>query len=123
GPSRDWVYSVTIDEENPRIIYAATNSNGLYKSENRGESWERLSTFAPEKVVIDPRARDTLYAASFGTGVYKSVDGGRTWEPRNLGLTVTRLNDITIARDTGRLYIATAGASVWFSDDQAETWQ
>ncbi|MBI3658460.1 MAG: hypothetical protein HY232_18810 [Acidobacteria bacterium] len=122
GLSGQWVYSVTIDEENPSIVYAAA-INGLHKSEDRGERWERLSTFAPRMIVIDPGTRDTMYGSTTGRGVYKSVDGGRTWEPRNLGLTVTLINAITIARDTGRLYIATAGASVWFSDDQAETWQ
>ncbi|MBI1745421.1 MAG: hypothetical protein HYR55_02405 [Acidobacteria bacterium] len=58
GLSRQWVFSVTIDEENPNIVYAM--ADGIYKSEDRGWNWVRISTYAPRKLVIDPRARHNV---------------------------------------------------------------
>ncbi|MBI1747652.1 MAG: hypothetical protein HYR55_13860, partial [Acidobacteria bacterium] len=88
-----------------------------------GARWNLLSTFAGGSLAIDAKDRTILYMGHSVTGIYKSVDGGLTWEPRNQGLLNTRINQVAVSRTTGRIYLATGGAGVYVSDDQAETWQ
>jgi photosystem II stability/assembly factor-like uncharacterized protein len=69
-------------------IYALVDSpklGGLYRSDDAGESWERINSddrlwgrgddFAC--VRVDPKDKDTLYIANIST--YRSTDGGRTF--------------------------------------------
>jgi photosystem II stability/assembly factor-like uncharacterized protein len=72
----------------PGRIYALVDSlslGGLYRSDDAGEHWERISSdlrlwgrgsdFAC--VRVDPRNADTLYIANIST--YRSTDGGRNF--------------------------------------------
>ena len=69
-------------------IYALVDSpklGGLYRSDDAGESWERIT--ADERlwgrgddfacVRVDPKNRDTLYIANIST--YRSTDAGKTF--------------------------------------------
>jgi hypothetical protein len=52
-------------------------------------------------LVIVPSAPDALYAGVYSpdpgkAGVWKSLDGGATWAPKNVGLTDTKVNTLTI---------------------------
>ncbi|MBI3655688.1 MAG: hypothetical protein HY232_04615, partial [Acidobacteria bacterium] len=38
-------------------------------------------------------------------------------------VTIAEVMTLAIGKDTGRLYAGTGGAGIWFSDDQAETWE
>jgi len=92
---------VTLDPNNPHVIWVGTGENnnqrsvgygdGIYKSEDRGKSWKHMGLKTSEHVgmiVIDPRNSDVVYAAAYGPlwsaggerGLYKTVDGGKTWK-------------------------------------------
>lgn len=85
------VFSLAIAKSNPQVLYAMT-PNGIARSANGGEAWERLpetlksalhlSTHRPGSVralAVDPTDANIVYAGS-GTGaLHKSLDGGRTW--------------------------------------------
>lgn len=115
------VRSMAIDPTQTRNLYIAAGR--LYKSTDAGANWfpTGLTELSIETVVVDPNNGNTVYAGN-RNGVFKSTDGGQTWEPRNQGLTNTTINHLAVARDSGRIYAATGGAGVWFSD-QAETWE
>lgn len=91
---------VTIDPNNPEIIYVGTGENvsgrhvgfgdGVYKSLNGGKTWENMGLKTSEhiaKILVDPRDSKVLYAAAEGPlwsaggerGVFKSRDSGRHW--------------------------------------------
>jgi photosystem II stability/assembly factor-like uncharacterized protein len=60
----------------------AERATGLYRSTDRGESWEKLSStnnrpMYYSQIRIDPNDPERLYAG--GANLYKSVDGGRTF--------------------------------------------
>jgi len=67
------------------VVSAAARSGGLFRSDDAGESWQRVnsesrvtgrgSDFAEAKV--DPKNPDIVYCAN--TSTYRSTDGGRTF--------------------------------------------
>lgn len=83
--------ALAIHPERPRILWAATGSGGVWKSENDGSSWRPLTDhlgLPGGSLVIDPRDPDRLYFGSGerfhsggpGAGVYLSRDGGERWK-------------------------------------------
>lgn len=120
---------VTIDPNDPDVIYVGTGENvggrhvgygdGIYRSRDGGESWKRLGLVKTEhisKILIDPRDSNVIYVAAQGPlwseggerGLYKSTDGGHGFE-RILGDDAwTGVTDIVMdPRDPDRLYAAT----------------
>ena len=92
---------VTIDPNNPNIVWVGTGENnnqrsvgygdGVYKSEDGGSSWKNMGLKNSEhisRIIVDPRDSRVVYVAAIGPlwsaggerGVYKTTDGGQTWE-------------------------------------------
>jgi len=65
------------------IVEAANGKSGVFRSTNRGESWERRSDYMTtsgqyyNELVCDPRDVDTVYAMD--TWLHVSTDGGKTF--------------------------------------------
>lgn len=88
----------------PGLLYAGTLPGGLFRSRDRGESWELIRSLwdRPERgkwfgggydvpgihsLCVDPRdCRHLLAAVSCG-GVWRSRDGGNTWSQTAHGMT------------------------------------
>ena len=91
---------LTIDPENPSVIWAGTGENthqrqlgygdGVYKSEDAGTTWKNMGLKESRQIgmiAIDPRNTDVVYVAAEGSiwgpggerGLYKTTDGGKTW--------------------------------------------
>ena len=79
---------------NNRVLYAASEWGGLYKTTNRGRTWFRLDGHLPVvtwDVEVDPENSRKIYATSFydgrvrsRAGINVSRDRGRTWRhPRS----------------------------------------
>jgi photosystem II stability/assembly factor-like uncharacterized protein len=79
---------IGISPSNPSRIYATVDArelSGIYRSDNAGESWTRVSTdgriygrgtdFA--EVRVHPKNPDIVYSANVAS--YRSNDGGYTW--------------------------------------------
>lgn len=92
--------SVTLDPNNPDVVWVGTGENvsgrhvawgdGVYRSLNGGATWQQMGLAKSEhigKILVDPRNSDVLFVASEGPlwsaggerGLYKSEDGGKTW--------------------------------------------
>ncbi|MDX1476871.1 MAG: glycosyl hydrolase [Saprospiraceae bacterium] len=92
---------VTVDPNNPSIVWVGTGENnnqrsvaygdGLYKSEDGGASWKNVGLKESEhigNIIVHPHNSDIVYVAAIGPlwsaggdrGVYKTIDGGETWE-------------------------------------------
>ena len=69
------------------IVYAGTASGLLYRSFDRGASWELATSFGGSftALAVDPAKPTTVYAATWG-GVFRSADSGSTWHPFSSGL-------------------------------------
>ena len=92
---------VTMDPENPNVVWVGTGENnsqrsvgfgdGIYRTRDGGKNWENLGLKESEHIgmiTIDPRDSDVVYVAAQGPlwraggdrGLYKTTDGGKTWE-------------------------------------------
>ena len=74
-----------------QIRVDVTHGDGVYRSDDGGESWRHLGLAATRhvsRVRVHPEDPDTVYVAALGRafgrnperGVYRSTDGGATWE-------------------------------------------
>jgi photosystem II stability/assembly factor-like uncharacterized protein len=91
---------ITMDPNNPNVIWVGTGENnnqrsvgygdGVYKSADGGKSWVNCGLKNSEhvgKIIVDPRNSDVVYVAAIGPlwkeggdrGVFKTTDGGKTW--------------------------------------------
>lgn len=110
------VYSIgciTIDPNNPNIVWVGTGENvsgrhvgwgdGIYKSMDGGQSWTNMGLDGTDhigKILVDPRQSNTIFVAAEGPlwssggsrGLYKSTDGGLSW---NTVLTIDENTGIT----------------------------
>jgi photosystem II stability/assembly factor-like uncharacterized protein len=85
--------------------------NNLFRSENGGETWDRLSTGLddqqfPASLAVAPANGKVLYTASPEAGIYQSLDGGNTWQPSNGDLTDIAINWVRVAPDDANLVFA-----------------
>ena len=82
-----------VDPKNSSVYCVATAAGGLWKSENRGETFtpvfDRGGSFNLCCVKVDPKNSNIVWlgtgensnprSSMFGDGIYKSTDGGKTW--------------------------------------------
>ena len=77
---------LTIEQDwmNPDIIYAGTDSSGVYISKNGGETWFPSQNGIPFKTINQlytiPHKTNILIAATNGDGCYLSENQGKSWE-------------------------------------------
>ena len=93
------VRSVAIHPQNSDIIYRAAGKagetgafeGGLYRSDNAGQSWEKLdfpgdfdgagpSSLCGEIIAFVPNTPDIMLVGCESKGLYRSEDGGTTWK-------------------------------------------
>jgi photosystem II stability/assembly factor-like uncharacterized protein len=119
---------VTLDPNNPLVVWVGTGENnsqrsvsygdGVYKSTDGGKSWENVGLKKSEhigKILIDPGDSNTVYVAAQGPlwapggdrGLYKTTDGGKTWKQVLAISENTGVTDILMdPRDSNVLYAA-----------------
>ncbi len=84
------LHSLIQSEANPNVLIAGT-FNGMFRSDNSGDTWTRLPTASTpglhhvESLAIDPRTANTIYAGTWYLP-YKSTDGGQTWRSIKNGI-------------------------------------
>jgi photosystem II stability/assembly factor-like uncharacterized protein len=121
------VHSLAQAEANPNVLIAGT-FNGIYRSDNSGDSWTQLPTSNTPDLVhvaslaIDPRTTNTLYAGTFHLP-YKSTDGGQSWKSIKNGI----IDDSDIfainidPRDPNHI-IASACSGIYESGNAGDSW-
>ncbi|MAD98630.1 MAG: glycosyl hydrolase [Flavobacteriaceae bacterium] len=120
---------VTMDPNNPNVIWVGTGENnnqrsvgygdGVYKSEDGGKSWKHMGLKKSEhigKIIVHPENSNIVYVAAIGPlwskggdrGLYKTVDGGKTWKAIIKIDKHTGVNDVVMdPRDPNVLYAST----------------
>ena len=96
-PEAPAIRAIAVHPQHPEIVYAGTQ-HGPYRSEDRGERWEKVDVRdhgqAVWSLLFDPADPRVLYAGYENCEVYRSEDGGLHW--RQLPVTV-RFPEVTVA--------------------------
>ena len=120
---------ITIDPNNPHVIWVGTGENiggrhvgygdGIYKSEDDGKSWKNMGlkeSHHISKIIVHPNDPNIIWVAVQGPlwskggqrGLYKSIDGGENWKKTLGDKEWVGVTDILIdPRNPDLLYAAT----------------
>jgi photosystem II stability/assembly factor-like uncharacterized protein len=117
------ITDIEVDPRNPARWYVAVGSGGVWKTENRGNTWTPLfdeqDVYSIGEITLDPSNPDVVWVGSgenvggrhvsFGDGVYRSRDGGQSWE--KLGLENSEHIGMILVdpRDPDTVFVASQG--------------
>ncbi len=135
--------SLAVDPRDPNMVYALLVTNALYRSNDRGQTWERLAFPAAERPYEPPPnpsrqngifmlpAQDVRFAPAAqrlfvraDQALYRSDDRGTTWQQIQ-----DRIAAWTLASADGDSLYAARGvgvrdeSGVYGSDDAGRSWQ
>src|SRR5678816_274480 len=100
----------------PNVWYAGTSPQGLFRSEDGGDTWQPFSSVNDDleyrvwmgtvqdgtpdgpkmhSIIVDPRDPNHLYFGMSGGGVHETLDRGQTWKPLIQGMEVVEGFDAT----------------------------
>jgi photosystem II stability/assembly factor-like uncharacterized protein len=111
----------------PEVLIAGALA-GVFRSNNSGESWTRISPPNDENlrsfdsVAIDPHNPDVIYAGTYHLA-WKTNDGGRQWVPIHTGMIDdSDVMSISVdSTDPQRLY-ASACSGIYRAENGGEKW-
>ncbi len=108
------------------VLYAGTQTGGLFRSASSGESWDQLdqSNNGIPVASVSGLAEDLdggIYAGvGSNNGVYVSIDGGSSWS--NIGLTNRSIRSLAV-NSGGVLFAGTWQSGLRYSLDGGGTWK
>lgn len=131
-------------DEGGRVVYVGTAGGGVWKTTNRGTTWQPLwddkpfgsvgdlavAPSDPEQIWVGMGERNSLRSQGWGDGVYRSTDGGRSWthlgieDTRQIGRIAVHPNDPNTAyvAALGHLWGAGPDRGVYKTTDGGESW-
>jgi hypothetical protein len=137
------VHKLLLHPEKPERLWQQ-NHCGVYRSDTRGDSWERLDGNGLPSgfgfpLALDPREPDTAFVVpEVGAenrvtpdgrlGIYRTRDAGASWELTENGLpdhawaSVMREGFAFDRLDPYGVYLGTQSGSIFASTDGGETW-
>jgi len=127
-PSRFYVNDIKADLHDEDTVYIAVDDHKkgdfspyVFKSTNRGRSWQRISANLPEnhlvwRLVQDHENPNLLFVGT-EFGVFFSVDGGGAWTKLKGGVPNIPFRDLVIQKRENDLVGATFGRSFYILDD------
>ena len=123
------VLSISIDPQNPDIIYIVNNGT-VSKSINAGESWRRIPVELPEQyssptvIAVDPHNSNHILLGTRNSSLYESLNGGEDWKPIDTG-PFPNAYTTSIAFDpltSGTIYVGGKITGLFKTIDAGETW-
>lgn len=122
------ITALAIDALSTNIIYAATSSGTILKSENYGSDWLVLTVLGDtvrslQMSPIDPK---TIYAVTPNTGIFRTTDAEQQWTPLT-GLQqfpgAQQIHQLTISTRSPSTLLAATNYGIVKSSDGGDTWE
>ena len=139
------IADIVVNPNNPSIWYVAAGSGNLWKTTNRGITWQPIfdkqASYSIGTLAIDPNQTETVWVGTgenvsgrhvgWGDGVYKSTNGGKTWQQMGLSksehigkiLIDPRNSDIVLVAAEGPLWSSGGDRGVYKTEDGGQTWK
>ena len=139
------ISDIAVSPTDPSTWYVAAGSGGLWKTTNRGNSWQAMfdeqASYSIGTVTTDPHNGQVVWVGTgenvsgrhvgWGDGVYCSRNGGKTWQ--NMGLNQSehigkilvdpRNSNIVFVAAEGPLWSSGGERGLYKSEDGGSTWQ
>ncbi len=103
---------LAVNPFNSKNIFFGSRQDGLWKSENAGQSWTKVKFFPKPNddiginaITFDRYEKGTIYALAHKSGIYKSIDTGKTWV--KITQSPAKVNRIAVGNDN-TLYVTHA---------------
>lgn len=127
--------AMAIDSENPQVLYVGTLGDGMYKSENGGDSWYKLNDSNGKlrgasgiyDIAVESGNSSILYAATLNDNrgvLLKSEDAGKSWTEAYISTELGKqINRVQIdPQRKNVIYIATEQGGFIKSSDRGNSW-
>ncbi len=127
-PEGLWVSRVEASHFNPGTAYVSFDghrsdrfSPWIFKTEDFGETWIRVSGNIPEGypvyVIREDKINPNLLFAGTEFAVFFSINKGETWSRLNKNMPTVAVHDLVIHPRDGDLIAGTHGRGIWILDD------
>jgi len=120
------IRSIVFDPVVQNRLFVGTAGQGIFRSENGGDSWEPTSLRSGDYscIIFQPTDHEVMYSAA-GSSVLKSITGGKTWttvySESAAGSSVTC---VTIAANAPQtVWATTSGGKILRSLDAGKNWE
>lgn len=122
------VLSMTVNQIDPEVVYVGTESNGLFVTEDGGETWTQVN-FADKvyNLNFDPHNPNILYGSGIANGraqIYKRLQEGQDWEDiysEPAGETI--IYSFAVDKNNPQsMYAGTSSGVIIKSTDNGQTW-
>jgi photosystem II stability/assembly factor-like uncharacterized protein len=130
-PMENDIRALAVDPNNPKRLLAGSDT-GLYSSEDRGETWQKIDSPMDDKDIwsaaIHPDDPNIIYAGTHPPNLFRTKDRGKTWErlpidvqpsPAGLGKGTVVLFD---PRDHRTIYAGFEWGGIYRSVDNGNNW-
>ncbi len=138
------VHKIALHESRPERLFLQ-NHWGLYRSDNRGDSWQDIARGVPSDfgfaMIMHPHDADCVYIVPVESDefrctpeghlrVYRTRNAGGSWEPLSRGLpqkgayeTVLRDALSADSLDPAGIYFGTRSGKIYASRDEGKSWK
>ena len=136
------VWSLLFHPRNPDVMFAGCEKGEIYRSQDRGETWQLTQTnvdfpivtlqprFSPKRIMgmaADPNRPDEMYAAVEIGGLIRSLDGGESWHGVTDGIYLNEdpldLHDVVVTPALPRTVFIINRIGMFKSQDRGDHWQ
>jgi len=127
------INAVEFSFSNPNIAYAGS-AGAVYRSENGGQTWRKVSVGEvgwgspgvragfPIDFQVDPGNPNRVFANNYGGGNFLSADGGQTWTVASDGYTGAQVRDIAVDPANPAVVYAAARSGIFTSTNGGDSW-
>ncbi|MCI4646805.1 LamG-like jellyroll fold domain-containing protein [Phaeodactylibacter sp.] len=123
------VYTLDQSDTSPSVLYCGTESGGVFRSDNSGQTWMHVSANTMMNNVrivrIDPNNASVVYAGDWER-LYRTTDGGESWEilldAADLPQAALGVNAIAVSPADGQRILVGGVDGLWLTEDGGANW-